>query len=161
MQSKAPSKLVAVPYISLFNAKIITSASGEDHLLVDRHFFQFCIRSIVSKIQVDEEWYLQRYPDILDAIENGRIASARMHYERHGYFENRMPYPIKVDAVWYLEQYSDVAEGIERGEFSSAQAHFDDVGFAEGRFPFPRFTLSVSADDDNPVRSIRLLSSAG
>ena len=39
----------------------------------------------------DEHWYLRRYPDVAQAILNGKVPSALAHYERHGREEGRQP----------------------------------------------------------------------
>jgi hypothetical protein len=137
------SSVLAVPYATLFNAKIIVSLSNKPYLAVDQHFFQFCMRSIIEKIKVDEAWYLNRYPDVADASASNEdnALSAAEHYVKHGYFENRLPYEIKVEETWYLEQYPDVSAAVDRGEFASAQAHFEEIGYAEGRFAYPNFSL--------------------
>src|SRR5215469_1123224 len=126
--------VVTVPYASLLNAKIIEE-TNDGPLLIDRHFLIFCMQPILAKIKVDDNWYLERYPDVQLAIDTNVVPSAAAHYTRHGYFENRMQYRIEVDREWYLRQYPDVGLAIEREEFSSAQEHFEIVGFAEGRFP--------------------------
>jgi hypothetical protein len=135
--------VVAVPLSFLLNAKIVAFSDNDDYMTVDKHFFQFCLRPILEKVRVDEDWYLSRYPDVLNGLERGAVSSATEHYAKHGYFENRMPYAIKVDTGWYLEQHPDVKEAIGRKLFASAQAHFDSVGFIEGRLPYPDFTLST------------------
>ena len=35
--------------------------------------------------QVNELWYLVRYPDVSDAIRAGRVRSAKTHFLEHGY----------------------------------------------------------------------------
>ena len=50
----------------------------------------------------DEHWYLRRYPDVAQAILNGKVPSALAHYERHGREEGRQPVSpsgIEGDAV--------------------------------------------------------------
>jgi hypothetical protein len=39
----------------------------------------------------DETYYLKRYPDIADALKEGRIPSGRSHYEPTGHREGRIP----------------------------------------------------------------------
>jgi len=141
--------VVTVPYASLLNAKIIEPTTNGS-LIIDRHFFIFCMQPILAKIKVDDEWYLTRYPDVRLAIDNHVVPNVAAHYTRHGYFENRMPYRIAVDPEWYLQQYPDVGLAIEREEFSSAQEHFEIVGFAEGRFPYPHFTLATEPESGDP-----------
>jgi hypothetical protein len=141
--------VVTVPYASLLNAKIV-EAKQDGSLLIDRHFFIFCMQPVLAKIKVDDDWYLRRYPDVQLAIDSHTVPNASAHYTRHGYFENRMPYRIEVDADWYLREYPDVRLAIEREEFTSAQDHFETVGFAEGRFPYPHFTLATVPEPGDP-----------
>ena len=93
---------MTVPYASLLNAKIIEPTTNGS-LVIDQHFFIFCMQPILAKIKVDDEWYLTRYPDVRLAIDNHVVPNVAAHYTRHGYFENRMPYRIEVDPEWYLQ----------------------------------------------------------
>jgi hypothetical protein len=140
--------VIAVPYSSLINAKIIVPVSNE-HIEIDIHFLKFCMQLILEKIQLDERWYLSTYPDIQVAIQNGEVSSAAVHYVRHGYFENRLPYLIEVDPEWYMEQYPDISLAVSRREFLTPQDHFQRAGFGEGRLPYPGFSLkTISGNDD-------------
>ena len=42
----------------------------------------------------DETWYLERYPDVANAVREGLIASAQAHFQAHGVNEQRHPSPI-------------------------------------------------------------------
>jgi hypothetical protein len=134
-----------VSFASLSNAKIVMASPKPEYYIVEKFFFQTCIRQLTHRIPLDEQWYLAKYPDVAAAIRNGAVADARDHYLQHGYFENRMPYSIAVDAKWYLEQHRDVHEAVARKQFSSAQEHFEVVGFREGRLPYPNFDLEHPA----------------
>src|SRR6185312_15092189 len=94
------------------------------------------IRTILSGVEVDEEWYLQTYEDIGEGIREGSVKTAADHFVEIGYFEGRLPFRIEVDEEWYLRQNPDVAESIQRGEIQSAQRHFENDGYREGRLPF-------------------------
>jgi len=96
---------------------------------------------LISKIEVDENYYLERYEDIHDAIKNGQISSAKEHYVSYGYFENRVPRFFQVDENWYLARYKDVKEAINEGKWASGQDHFNTSGYAEGRYPSPNWEL--------------------
>ena len=143
------NSIVAVPFSFLLNAKIVILSNDDEYVAIDKHFLRFCLRSVLEKIYVDEDWYLDRYPDVLHGLETGAVSSASEHYSKHGYFENRMPYAIAVNSPWYLEQNPDVEEAIGKKLFPSAQAHFDSVGFIEGRLPFPGFTLLTVAETED------------
>lgn len=117
-------------YLRLSNIKgeIVVSCSYEN--LIEM------FRRLIAGVQVDEKWYLRRYPDIADAIKQGIVKSARRHFLDDGYFEGRVPFEIKVDEKWYLEANPGVADYVKRGLLTSGQQHFDENGYAEGRLPF-------------------------
>jgi hypothetical protein len=94
------------------------------------------LRQLIIDVEVDEPWYLERYPDIAEAIKQGSVQSARLHFVNDGYFEGRLPFPIRVDERYYLAQNSGVAEHVRKGMLESGQQHFDENGYAEGRLPF-------------------------
>lgn len=94
------------------------------------------LRQLIVGVQVDESWYLGRYPDIAGAIKEGVVHSAQLHFVHDGYFEGRMPFPIRVDERYYLAQNAGVAEFVRKGTLESGQQHFDENGYAEGRLPF-------------------------
>jgi len=88
---------------------------------------------VASHIVVDADWYLEFYRDVQEAIRRGESSSAKDHYTKYGYFEDRMPRAFKVDAKWYLSEYPDVADAIRSGLVESPQHHFERDGFKEGR----------------------------
>ncbi len=130
-------------YASLLNRKILVPSPKTPYVAVERHFLTFCMETVLERVHVDEDWYLNSHPDIKDAIDAGRLESARSHYCKFGFFEHRMPYPIHVDETWYLTEYPDVKEAIRQEHFASGQAHFELIGFKEGRFPYPNFRLQT------------------
>jgi hypothetical protein len=98
---------------------------------------------LISRIRLDHDWYIATYPDVAEAISKKIVIDPRDHYQRFGYFEHRMPYPILVREEWYLEQYPDVREAIAQQAFPTGQKHFDVFGYREGRMPYPNFELST------------------
>jgi hypothetical protein len=99
------------------------------------------IQLLLDQVEIDEDWYLAENSDVATAVRQGALSSAREHYIKSGYFENRMPRPIIVDEVWYLKEYSDVAEAMKYGAFINAQQHFNVNGFKEGRLPSAGWSL--------------------
>ncbi|WP_428929935.1 hypothetical protein [Marinibacterium sp. SX1] len=87
---------------------------------------------------VDEDWYLERYPDVADAVARGVLGSGAEHYVQAGIYEGRMPYRVALDNAEYLDSHPDVLASIREGAFRSALDHFVQVGFGEGR----AFTLA-------------------
>jgi hypothetical protein len=95
------------------------------------------IKLLLTGVEIDEAWYLAKYPDVSAAIAEGKTVSARQHFIDDGYLEGRLPFAMEVDEKWYKNEYPDVAESIRKGFEPSAQAHFLRDGYKEGRLPFP------------------------
>jgi hypothetical protein len=113
----------------------ISTVRGELRVSLSYDDFIKIIRLMISGIKVDEEWYLQEYGDIAQAIRDEQLMSAKQHFLDDGYFEGRRPFPMPVDERWYLEQYPDVAESVRKGIVGSAEQHFAEDGYREGRLP--------------------------
>ncbi len=128
-------------YAQLTNLKILVPHKSLDLITVEKHFLSQLLKSRISTIYVDEQWYRSKYPDINESIEQGRIKTAKDHYCQFGYFEHRMPYQIEVVEEWYLSQYPDVLASVRREDFASGQHHFETVGYREGRMPVANFSL--------------------
>ncbi|MDR3536141.1 MAG: hypothetical protein P4L71_06540 [Acetobacteraceae bacterium] len=116
----------------------MTLSSERGQLKVSGPYEDFIklLHTLIAGIEVDEGWYLERYPDIAEAIRQGLVPSAQQHFTRDGYFEGRQPYPITIDEAFYLEKYPGIADAIREGIVASAQQHFDENGYHEGRQPF-------------------------
>jgi len=119
-----------------------TTDTGEGHYveLLETKFMDI-IRLLLVQVDVDEKWYRQHYADVDQAIRAGHIVSARDHFIKSGYFENRLPRAVKVNERWYLEEYPDVAAAIQYGVFTSATQHFERDGYREGRLPSEDWSL--------------------
>ena len=128
-------------YATMINRNIIIPSNAAGYFSVEQYFFFDLMEKILSEIQVDEDWYLAKHPDIRDAIKRGTVQSGQNHYVRFGFYEHRLPYAIEVSEKWYIDAYSDVKEAIQRGIYKSGQSHFELAGFREGRMPHPNFTL--------------------
>jgi hypothetical protein len=128
-----------VPFDSLMRQLGLDEASKSDITMTKEQFEQL-LRSMLRYVEVDEAWYRNAYPDVDEAIRNGKVPSAKDHFVASGYFEGRKRGRVVVDEQWYLAEYPDVAEGIELGELLSAQQHFDSSGEKEGRVPHPLLT---------------------
>jgi hypothetical protein len=130
-----------VPYLPPFNAmrSMVRIGDVQGKLTVTATYEEFLdlIRAVLSVLEVDEAWYLEKYPDVAEAIKAGKIESARQHFMFNGYFEGRLPFPMKIDERWYLTQNPGVADYIRAGRLESGQQHFDHDGYREGRLPFP------------------------
>ena len=128
-------------YATLLNLRVVIPSSKTSYVAVERDFWRDLFALRLASIDLDEAWYLERYPDIALSVRNGTLRSGRDHYIHAGFQEHRMPYQINVDSDWYLEQYPDIKAAVLNAIFVSAQDHFEESGFREGRFPFPNFSL--------------------
>ena len=97
-----------MPYLPPFNAMraMVRIDDVQGKLTVSASYEEFLdlIRAVLSVIEVDDAWYLEKYPDVAEAIKAGKIKSAREHFMSNGYFEGRLPFPIKIEERWYLTQ---------------------------------------------------------
>ncbi|MGN6470407.1 MAG: hypothetical protein ACTHLC_12580 [Rhizobiaceae bacterium] len=93
------------------------------------------LTEMLQAASFDEEWYLERYPDIADAVAAGEIASGREHYIRFGYFEGRLPGLNGFNSELYCRIYPDLEHILlQPGSDGRAKAHFVEHGYREGRF---------------------------
>ncbi len=83
--------------------------------------------------EVDEAWYLDRYPDVHAAILAGRTPSAAVHFRAAGYREGRLPGPLPFDPAFYFDQYKDIAAAFDRADAKGLQHHYETRGYFEGR----------------------------
>lgn len=81
----------------------------------------------------DEEWYLDRYNDVAEAVRKGAMSSGLDHYTTSGIYEGRVPYPFHIDEEDYLARHRDVARSLSEGLYGTATEHFYAVGLIEGR----------------------------
>jgi hypothetical protein len=131
------------PFELLKSFLTISNVKGELMVSCSYENLVQMVRNMIIGIEVDEAWYLERYPDIAEAIQQGLVESARLHFVNDGYFEGRIPFPIRVDERFYLEQNAGVADYVRRGILESGQQHFDENGYAEGRAPFDSVAQSA------------------
>jgi hypothetical protein len=134
-------------FATLLNSKIFVPSSLQTHYYVEKFFLAQCLGGYISNIYVDEKWYLSTYRDVARAVEKDETLTARDHYTRWGYFENRMPYEIKINEGWYRSNYKDVEQAVAEKKFPNAQDHFDRVGYLEGRLPYAGFSLRSVRDE--------------
>ncbi len=109
---------------------------------------------LLNLISVDEQWYIEKNPDVATAIQAGEIASAREHYVIAGFYENRWPFPIIVDELWYRTEYPDVQAAITRGGVESCQDHFNRYGFLEGRLPVEGWSLLAHQPAQTDIQQV-------
>ncbi len=126
-----------LPPFDIVKARLaIESVNGELRVSGSYEEFVNMVRRMIAGIEVDEKWYLARYPDIAEAIAQGIVHSAQTHFVNDGYFEGRQPFGIQVNERWYLTQNTGVADYVRQGKLESGQQHFDENGYKEGRLPF-------------------------
>ena len=95
--------------------------------------FQRLLKVFLSRVEVDEAWYLASYPDVAEAVSNGDVANSQEHYQQSGYLEGRFPLKPVVDGQYYLRKNPDLVAAIEAGEVDDLEKHFIGAGYSEGR----------------------------
>lgn len=112
-----------------------TSANAKGRIDMRYSDFVDVLKLMLRAVEVNESWYLSRYPDVAEAIKLGAYRSAKHHFVEEGYFEGRVPYEFGVDDEWYKTNYPDIAVGIKAGALASPREHFLAHGYKEGRLP--------------------------
>jgi hypothetical protein len=131
------------PVISLPPYSELTGSAKQSTRFIEisESAFMALLSSALQHVEVDEAWYLGTYQDVAEAFGRGEITSAKEHYTRAGYFEDRLPRDVQVDEEWYQATYPDVREAVEFGRLASGQQHFMENGFREGRLPYAGWSL--------------------
>jgi len=124
------------PFEFLKSKATVDTVSGQTMVHMSHDVLVEIFRSIIVNMDIDEAWYLRRYPDVADAVRAGTFRSAKEHFVNNGYFEGRMPFPIQVDERYYLDRNPEVADFVRRELLPSGQQHFDENGYLEGRRPY-------------------------
>lgn len=135
IQKVRPTSLATLVNLDLISDLGSGKASIEEGLL------RSLLAPMIESIDFDERWYLEKYPDVKDAIAKGQLESAHAHFVVSGYFENRMPRRIAVDERWYVATYRDIGAALKKAQWKNAQQHYEDFGYREGRLPHPNFSL--------------------
>jgi len=121
------------PYAEL-SAHLVKASSGGSGSPGEPSFLlRHMAAELAASTVFDEDYYLRANPDVAMAIANGKLASAREHFVKWGYFEGRAGSEPAFDQSWYLRQYPDLAQAFKRGEARDLRGHFYEYGFAEGR----------------------------
>jgi hypothetical protein len=107
--------------------------NGHHTLTISREGLVELLRPFLKKIDFDEAWYLETYPDVAEGLVNQQISSGLDHYLNFGYFENRLPNGTDFDPVHYANSNLDVLEVFGREKPESLVQHFIENGYAEGR----------------------------
>ncbi|MBS1104394.1 glycosyltransferase [Gluconobacter sp. Dm-62] len=99
----------------------------------------------------DESYYVQRYADVRDAVNQGKFISGFDHYRKIGY-KDRDPHWLFCEE-YYLNRYSDVARAlVNETVFSNGYEHYIQYGdqeFRSGSWFFdPLEYLKSLADGD-------------
>jgi hypothetical protein len=127
------------------NGRLLLEAMGLSHerlnagskikVPVPAAFLKELMVLAATNLPFDESFYLATYPDVREAIDQGRVSSARAHFIERGFLEGRFGSKPDVDEGYYKNIYPDVAEAVRGGNVPSALEHYMRAGAFEGRFP--------------------------
>jgi len=125
-------------------AKLVMSGLGvsatdltKDKVTVSTRYLKRLIGRVISKVHVDDLWYLRTYPDVKGAVLAHDVNSAREHFLASGYFESRLPGNLPFDPDWYYRNYKDIAANFSRDDVEGLRKHYVENGYFEGRAGTP------------------------
>ncbi|MBN8888991.1 MAG: hypothetical protein ABS99_05505 [Acetobacteraceae bacterium SCN 69-10] len=127
-----------VPPFQLLLEELRPAPSGPrpaDDVVMPRVLLELMLRLLVEQMPFDAEDYLDRNPDVREAVAEGKLESAHQHFVQKGYFEGRAGGAPTVDAEWYQHRYGDVAAALKAGKIESVHDHYTSNGVREWRSP--------------------------
>jgi O-methyltransferase len=86
-----------IPFHSLMRQLELDGNASTSHITMTREQLENLLRSMLRCVAVDETWYRNTYPDVDEAISNGKVPSAKDHFVASGYFEGRKRGRVVVD----------------------------------------------------------------
>ena len=146
---------------AFFDPEVFRSAS-----MAERQHYDFGIGDFVQFIRFsaagrrrsswyfDPKWYLERYPDVAEALENNRYQSPLHHYLTNGNPTAYDPNPWFSEA-FYAEKYPDVGNIVAQGGFRNGYEHFVRFGIAEQRQPQAHVDLASFLRQSGIQRQLR------
>ncbi|GEM18017.1 glycosyltransferase [Gluconobacter oxydans] len=140
----------------VFRAASMAERQHYDFAIGD--FAQFIRFSVAGRRRsswyFDPQWYLERYPDVVDALESGRFQSPLHHYLTNGNPTAYDPNPWFSEA-FYAAQYPDVGNIVANGGFRNGYEHFIRFGIAEKRQPQAGVDLAAFLSQSGTQRLLR------
>ncbi|NET28347.1 SGNH/GDSL hydrolase family protein [Okeania sp. SIO1I7] len=92
----------------------------------------------------DEQFYLETYPEVAEAVANGIVSDGFFHFIRFGQFESRDPNAI-FNTNFYLDTNPGVAAAVEQNVLTPTE-HFINFGQFEQRDPSTLLDTSFYLD---------------
>jgi hypothetical protein len=150
--------MAMIPHVEVaFGELAETLKKSGDEVPVPREMLTRLLDLYISCWDFDEDWYLATYPDVHEAIREGKFPSGWVHFRSIGYLEGRLGSQPHVDTEWYVNTYPDIAKAMLEGKMASAADHYVQFGYREGRLPreptihskwyAPRYLPSVDPTD--------------
>lgn len=87
----------------------------------------------VLQDRFSEQWYMEQYPDVADAIENKDVPSGLRHFVSSGVYEGRIPFAVAIDERNYALTHLDVAKSVNAKVYKSCTDHYHKIGYQEDR----------------------------
>lgn len=104
----------------------------------------------LNSLNFDEGFYLERNPDVAQAVALGAFRSGFEHFLSFGQAEGRDP-SVLFDENYYLTNNQDVDDAVKAGAFRSGYDHFLSFGIFEGRNPSRLFDNSRYLTENQDV----------
>ncbi len=108
-----------------------------------------------NPMPVDEVWYCEQHPEVVEMLERGDFAAASDHYRLEGCLKGWDPHAA-FSEHWYLRAHPEVSRAVEREQFSCGYQHLLEEGLRSGLRPHPLFDeadyRSAHSDVDRMIR---------
>ena len=110
-----------------------------DRVSVSRNAMKELLQIYLEKNtkDLDSAWYQKTYPDISRAIKSGTVKTAKEHYYKYGYFEDRLPGVRTIEPDKYLSLHADIQNTFghlnKRERKTAVLKHVVEFGYKEGR----------------------------
>jgi hypothetical protein len=86
-----------------------------------------------------EAEYLEMYPDVARAIEEGRLSKGLDHFILHGQQEGRAGYLF--NETWYRRSYRLAVAEVTDGTATNLRSHYEEIGRHRGYIPHPIYGI--------------------
>jgi hypothetical protein len=120
-------------YLALEQAAL--KEPNSNTVIIKVELLRLLLEQAIAHLPFDPDWYCKNYPDIREALADGKIKDVRAHFLAVGFFEGRRGTAETVDEHWYVRQYPDVGAAIAAGRIENATRHYQAVGQREWRAP--------------------------
>lgn len=68
---------------------LVKSEGKTQSIMLEIQSFKRFLRKVGTKIQINEEEYIEFYPDVQNEIDSGKVKNATEHFLKYGFYSQR------------------------------------------------------------------------